>query len=156
MITTRAPDGANKIIPTLGPSMGMEISVLPASKKPEEQLDSVFVSCVLFFWRSHLRILVYLTLEFTPSRFSKIHTLAGKAESCHQPTCQPAGCSMQFIIALSIFDSDAKISFLRRCLLLAAIWFQPTLNYSNDHTRHWSCKSMYIAMFPFFNLWTKC
>ena len=79
---------------------------------------------------------------------------AGKAESCHQPTCQPARCSMQFIIALSIFDSDAKISFLRRCLLLAAIWFQPTLNYSNDHTRHWSCKSMYVATFPLSIFWS--
>ena len=51
-------------------------------------------------------------------------------------------------LALSIFDSIAKISFLRRCLLLAAIWFQPAFNYSNDHKRHSSCKSIYALQRP--------
>ena len=53
-------------------------------------------------------------------------------------------------LALSIFFSNAKIRFPRRCLLLlASVWFQPTLNYSSNHARHWSHKSMCIETFPF-------
>ena len=102
----------------------------------------------------HLRMLVYPTLEFTRSRFSKILTWREKQRVVinRRVNQRDAACTASMYyqyLALSIFDSIAKISFLRRCLLLAAIWFQPTLNYSNDHTRHWSCKSMYIATFPF-------